>query len=311
MDTFVRKDVKMLSSIQDLALFVQVAELRSFVMAGKQMGVSASAVGKRISRMEARLQVTLFKRTTRSITLTAEGRHLLERALGLLQELDSIQHELGASLTQAKGKLRISLPPISDVFLDHFAQFNSLYPDIELELDYSDKLVDIIEDGFDFALRTGADGDHALKAVKAIRLGSFRRVMVASEAYLAQHGAPRDIGDLLRHKCLHYRSPNTGKVEAWHLGHDDAIQLPPSLVCNSIEARKHFALKGLGIAYLPDISIARELREGKLTPVLPQLANGDIPVSVLWSRNKRETARHKAFIDFFDGIKIDAALKPG
>ena len=134
MDRFVRKGVEMLSSIQDLALFVQVAELRSFVMTGQRMGISASAVGKRISRLEARLQVSLFKRTTRSITLTAEGQHLLERALGLLQELDSIQDELGAGMTQAKGKIRISLPPISDVFLDYFAQFNSLYPEIELEL---------------------------------------------------------------------------------------------------------------------------------------------------------------------------------
>lgn len=90
--------------------------------------------------------------------------------------------------------------------------------------------------------------------------------MVASDAYLARHGIPRGIDDLSRHKCLHYRSPNTGKVEAWHLGDEDEMKLPASLVCNSLEARKHFALKGLGIAYLPDISIAMELRERRLTP---------------------------------------------
>lgn len=310
MDRFVRKGVEMLSSIQDLALFVQVAELRSFVMTGQRMGISASAVGKRISRLEARLQVSLFKRTTRSITLTAEGQHLLERALGLLQELDSIQDELGAGMTQAKGKIRISLPPISDVFLDYFAQFNSLYPEIELELDYSDTLVDIINDDFDFALRTGAAGDGAIKAIQSLPLGSFRRIMVASDAYLARHGIPRGIDDLSRHKCLHYRSPNTGKVEAWHLGDEDEMKLPASLVCNSLEARKHFALKGLGIAYLPDISIAMELRERKLTPILPQFNSRDIQLSVLWPRRKRETARHKAFIDFCGGIHLNDALNP-
>ncbi|MDR5661225.1 LysR family transcriptional regulator, partial [Burkholderia cenocepacia] len=135
-------------------VFVQVAETRSFVAAGRALGLSASAIGKRIARLEARLNVRLFHRSTRSITLTAEGARFLERCRRVIAEIDAAERELTQSVEAPRGRLRVSLPTIGTLLLPVLADFMAAYPEIELDIDFSDRIVDVIDEGFDVVLRT-------------------------------------------------------------------------------------------------------------------------------------------------------------
>ncbi len=241
-----------LDSLNGFVVFVQVAETRSFVAAGRLLGISASAIGKSVARLEDRLGVRLFHRSTRSITLTAEGTLFLERSRRILAEIEAAQLELSQASAAPRGRLRVSLPLVSSLVLPVLGEFMRAYPEIELDLDFTDQLVDVIEDGFDAVVRTGAPADSRLSAR---RLGAFGYLLVASPGYLAQRGTPRVPEDLLQHSCLHYRYPHSGKLEPWVLRRAAGapeLQLPTSMICNNIETRLCFALQGLGIAYLPD-----------------------------------------------------------
>src|SRR5260221_690766 len=226
-----------LDSLNGFVVFVQVAETRSFVAAGRLLGISASAIGKSVARLEDRLGVRLFHRSTRSITLTAEGTLFLERSRRILAEIEAAQLELSQASTAPRGRLRVSLPLVSSLVLPVLGEFMRAYPEIELDLDFTDQLVDVIEDGFDAVVRTGAPADSRLSAR---RLGAFGYLLVASPGYLAQRGTPRVPEDLLQHSCLHYRYPHSGKLEPWVLRRAAGapeLQLPTSMICNNIETR--------------------------------------------------------------------------
>ncbi|RQD08524.1 LysR family transcriptional regulator, partial [Pseudomonas aeruginosa] len=257
-----------MDSLSGFTVFVRVAETRSIVGAARTLGVSASAVGKRVARLEEKLGVRLFHRSTRSITLTAEGSLFLERSRRILAEIEATELELSQSRETPRGRLRVSLPLVSGLVLPTLADFMQAYPDIELDLDFSDRVVDVVDEGFDVVLRTGQPVDSRLSMRE---LGEFQLKLVGSPAYFARHGTPRCPEDLLRHTCLHYRFPNTGRLEEWPLRRADGEappQIPVSMVCNNIETRVCFALRDQGIACLPDFSIREALREGRLVSVL-------------------------------------------
>ncbi|QKZ05032.1 MULTISPECIES: LysR family transcriptional regulator [Pseudomonas] len=282
----------------NFAVFVQVAETRSFVATGRLLGISASAVGKSISRLEQSLGARLFHRSTRSVALTVEGAMFLERCRRILAEFDSAEQELAQASAAPRGRLRVSLPMVSPLMLPVLAQFMVAYPDIELDLDFSDRLVDVIDEGFDAVIRTGEPGDSRLSAR---RLGVFRLLLVASPAYLAQRGTPRVPTDLLRHACLHYRFPSSGKLEAWVLRREEGeaeLQLPVAMICNNIETRVCFALRGLGIAYLPDFAIREELAAGTLQPVLQEYVVHTNVFHVLWPGSPHASPKVRALVDF-------------
>ena len=203
-----------MENLGGFVVFVQVAETRSFVAAGRALGLSASAIGKRIARLEARLNVRLFHRSTRSITLTAEGTRFLERCRRVIAELDAAEQELTQSVEAPRGRLRVSLPTIGTLLLPVLADFMAAYPEIELDIDFSDRIVDVIDEGFDVVLRTGHPTDSRLSSRL---LGHFRQHLVASPDYLERHGTPRTPADLAQHRCLHYRFPSSGKLEIWPL----------------------------------------------------------------------------------------------
>ena len=287
-----------MDSLSGFTVFVQVAETRSFVAAGRLLGVSASAIGKAVARLEARLGVRLFHRSTRSIALTAEGSLFLERSRRILAEIEAAEQELSHTSAAPRGRLRVSLPLVSSLVLPVLGEFMRAYPDIELDLDFSDRLVDVIEEGFDAVVRTGVLADSRLSARK---LGDFQLLLVASPGYLAQHGTPRRPADLARHACMHYRVPHTGKLEVWPLRlAPDApeLVLPTSMVCNNIETRLCFALQGLGIACLPDFSIRDALAEGRLTTVLGRHVERRGTFHVLWPSGRQILPKTRAFIDF-------------
>ncbi|WP_277961296.1 LysR family transcriptional regulator [Pseudomonas sp. RIT-To-2] len=282
----------------NFAVFVQVAETRSFVATGRILGISASAVGKSISRLEQSLGARLFHRSTRSVALTVEGEMFLERCRRILAEFDSAEQELAQASAAPRGRLRVSLPMVSPLMLPVLAQFMVAYPDIELDLDFSDRLVDVIDEGFDAVIRTGEPSDSRLSAR---RLGMFRLLLVASPAYLAQRGTPRVPTDLLRHACLHYRFPSSGKLETWVLRREDGeaeLQLPVAMICNNIETRVCFALRGLGIAYLPDFAIREELAAGTLQPVLQEYVLHTNVFHVLWPGSRHPSPKVRALVDY-------------
>ncbi|MEO9453945.1 LysR family transcriptional regulator [Chromobacterium phragmitis] len=282
----------MLESLSELAVFVEVAEQGSFVGAGRVLGVSASAVGKRVSHLEAALGARLFHRSTRALTLTLEGERALARARAILAEAVAMREEAAQSRNDPEGVLRLSLPPIGGLLMPQLSEFQHLHPRLALELDYSDRNVDLIEEGFDAAVRAGAAEEGKLRSLP---LPGFKRLLVAAPSYLARSGDPSHAGDLAAHRLIHYRSPNSGKLESWPVG--DAA-LPTSLVCNSVHARLEFALQGHGIACLPDASIRRELAAGALRPLLGSEHGEETPLRLLWPSSRGAPARLQAWLAF-------------
>ncbi|MFJ5438921.1 LysR family transcriptional regulator [Pectobacterium brasiliense] len=287
-----------MDSLNGFVVFVQVAETRSFVAAGRLLGVSASAVGKSIARLEEKLGVRLFHRSTRSITLTAEGSLFLARSRRILAEIEAAELELSQTSAVPRGRLRVSLPLVSSLVLPVLGEFMREYPEIELDLDFTDRMVDVIEEGFDAVVRTGDPVDSRLTAR---RLGAFHSLLVAAPDYLTQRGIPQIPVDLMQHACLHYRFPNSGKLEPWALRlppGEPELPLPTSMICNNIETRVCFALQGLGIAYLPDFSIREQLAEGQLQPILTDYVERSGVFYVLWPASKHPSPKVRALVDF-------------
>jgi len=287
-----------MDSLNGFVVFVQVAETRSFVAAGRLLGVSASAVGKSVARLEEKLGVRLFHRSTRSVTLTAEGALFLERSRRILAEIEAAQQELSQASAAPRGRLRVSLPMVSSLVLPVLGEFMRAFPEIELDLDFTDRRVDVIEEGFDAVVRIGNPVDSRLSAR---RLGSFAMQVVASPHYLALRGTPQVPADLLQHTCMHYRWPNSGKLETWALRQapgEPELQLPTSMICNNIETRVCFALQGLGVTYLPEFAIREPLADGHLQLILEDYVEHRGVFYVLWPASKHPSPKVRALVDF-------------
>jgi DNA-binding transcriptional LysR family regulator len=259
---------------------------------------SASAVSKAIVRLEERLGVRLFHRSTRTINLTPEGALFLERCRRILCEVESAEAELLQTQAAPRGKLRISLPSVGTLFMPKLAAFKRLYPDIELDIDYSDRLVDVIEEGFDAVIRTGEPSDSRLMAR---RIGACRRVIVGAPAYFRHAGIPLKPEDLAHHACLIYRFPSTGKLDTWSLGSTadmPVIDLTASMVTNSLDPQVCFAEQGLGIACIPEIAVRRQLQEGSLVTVLDDHNRESMVFHVLWPSSRHISPKIRVFVDF-------------
>lgn len=287
-----------MESLGSIAVFVLVAETRSFTQAGKRLGISSSGIGKSIGRLEESLGVRLFHRSTRSIALTLEGSIFLERCRRILSELEAAEMELSNARDLPKGRLRISLPLVSGLVMPVIIDFMRTYPDIELDIDFSDRMVDIIEEGFDIVLRTGDPGDSGLMSK---RMGSFQLRVVGAPDYFARHGIPRHPGDLSQHACLLHKFPSTGRFEHWPLRREagvDDLELPQAMVCNTTEILVDVARAGLGIACLPDFMISSAIRNGELIPVLDDYTVHTGTFRLLWPSSKHLSLRLRVFIDF-------------
>jgi len=223
-----------MDSLGSLNAFVQAAEARSFTIAGRQLGVSSSAIGKAVARMEERLGVRLLHRSTRSITLTAEGALFLERCRRIFSEIEAAELELSQTHEAPRGILRVSLPLAGILMMPTLVAFMRAYPEIVLDLDFSDRVVDVIEEGFDAVVRFAEVGDSRLMTRA---LGTYRRRLVAAPAYLAAKGVPLIPDDLKSHACLHHKFPTSGKFERWPLWPEHAgteTELPRTAVASTL-----------------------------------------------------------------------------
>lgn len=288
----------MVESLSAIAAFVQAAEMRSYSEAARHLGVSASAVGKSVCRLETRLGVRLLHRSTRSITLTAEGAVFLERCRRILCELESAELELSETRQAPQGRLRISLPLVGMLVMPALTAFMHRYPAIELDVDFSDRLVDVINEGFDIVMRTGEPTDSRLVSRP---VGNYRLLLVAAPGYLASRGTPRGPADLQHHACLQHRFPTTGKFEPWPLKRDAGMPewtVPASMVCNTSAALLDVAVAGLGIACLPDFLVRPALLRGELVSVLDAHVEHQGTFRLLWASSKHLAPKLRVFIDF-------------
>jgi DNA-binding transcriptional LysR family regulator len=295
-----------MDSLGSLNAFVRAAETRSFTVAGRQLGVSSSAIGKSVARMEERLGVRLFHRSTRSITLTAEGALFLDRCRRIFSEIEAAELELSQTHEAPRGTLRVGLPLVGMLMIPTLAAFMRTYPEIMLDLDFSDRIIDVIEEGFDAVVRFADAGDTRLMSRA---LGTYRRRLVAAPAYLAAKGVPKTPDDLKAHACLHHRFPTSRRFEQWPLPPEQAgveIELPKTAVASTLEPLIYMAEQGLGIAYLPDFAIGRQLREGLLVTVLDDYSDRSGPLRVLWPSSRHLAPKLRAFVDFLAANLIPA-----
>ncbi len=281
-----------------LSIFVQVAEVGSFVSAGHRLGISGSAVGKAIARLEEELGVRLFNRSTRSMALTEEGSFFLDTCRRIQAEYEEVQARLSRSRATPRGQLRVSLPLAGMLLMPTIADFMKTYPEVNLDLDFTDRIVDVIEEGFDAVIRTGDVKDTRLMSRK---LGTFRHVIVASPDYLAKNGTPQLPEDLLQHQCLHHRFANSGKLEPWPLvrdGRDIKLDLPVSTVASTLEPLIFLAQRSFGITCLPPFAVTSEIAGGSLVPVLDDYLAGTGQFRVLWPTSRYLSPKVRAFVDF-------------
>ncbi|MET0283435.1 MAG: LysR family transcriptional regulator [Polyangiales bacterium] len=282
-----------MESLASIHAFVQAAEARSFTAAARQLGLSPSAVGKAVARLEERVGVRLLQRSTRTITLTSEGARFLERCRRILVELEAAEQELAETQDTPRGTLRVSMPLASTLMMPALSAFMRAHPTVALELDFSDRLVDVIEEGFEAVVRAGSARDSRLMSRV---LGTFRLQLVASPAYLKRAGTPRRTAELARHACLQHRYATSGKLEPWPLR--TAVTLPTTAVANTIEPLLHLAEQGHGIACLPDFALRAQLAAGTLVRVLPRQTQHQGTFRILWPSSRHLSPRLRLFIDF-------------
>ncbi|WVT71835.1 LysR family transcriptional regulator [Sinorhizobium chiapasense] len=281
-----------------LSIFIQVAEAGSFVAAGHRLGLSGSAVGKAIARLEDEMGVRLFNRSTRSMALTEDGSFFLDTCRRIQSEFESAQAQLSRSHATPRGQLRVSLPLAGMLLMPTISDFMRAYPLINLDLDFTDRLVDVIEEGFDAVIRTGEVKDTRLMSRK---LGTFRHRIVAAPDYLAAHGRPKVPEDLLGHRCLHHRYANSGRLEPWPLvrdGREVKLDLPVTTVASTLEPLIFLAERSFGITCLPPFAVSPELAEGKLVSLLEDCLRETGTFRVLWPTNRYLSPKVRAFVDF-------------
>ncbi|MES2498191.1 MAG: LysR substrate-binding domain-containing protein [Pseudomonadota bacterium] len=285
----------------DIETFLAAARAGSFAAAAKLLRLTPSAISRSIARLEQRLGVALFRRTTRSLALTPEGEVYRGRMSALIEEIEDVEGNLGRESQGLRGKLRInaSVPFGTQYLLPILPRFTVLYPDVVIDLSLSDAVVDLVEERADIAIRIGPLRDARLKAKK---LGHSRMVLVASPAYLTARGTPAQPQDLDGHSCLQFSFRRS--VDSWPFrigGRTVHRPVEGAFFGNSGEVVRLMAVAGGGIARLGHFHVASDLQAGRLVEILAEHNPGDgEDIHALYSGQDRLAGRVRAFLDFLD-----------
>ncbi|QNO27077.1 LysR family transcriptional regulator [Sphingopyxis sp. OPL5] len=284
----------------DIETFLAVASGGSFAAAAKALRLTPSAVSRSIARLEQRLGTILFRRTTRSLALTAEGSAYRDRMSVLLAEIETVESDLGREKQGPRGLLRVNASPSIGVpLLPILPRFTARYPEIILDLALSDTIVDLVEERADIAIRIGPLRDTSLRAKK---LGHSRMVLVASPAYLARRGTPHTPDDLDGHDCLRFSFRRS--IDSWPFlvgGRVVHRPVPGSFFGNSGDLVRQMAVAGGGIARHGHFHVAADLAAGRLVELLPDYHPGDgEDIHALYAPEDRAATRIRAFLDFLD-----------
>jgi len=262
------------------------------------LGISSSAVAKSVARLEAGLGVRLLNRTTRSVGLTEEGAIFYERCKTILDDIRDAEATVSQSRERPKGRLRISVPHIvgRHLLLPHLSTFTQQFPEIELDIDFEDRVVDIVAEGLDVAVRSGELADTRLIGRT---IGKQHFVVCGSDAYFKRHGRPETPQELSRHACIHFKYPSSGRLAPWSFRPPYAdLRLPENLIFNNTDAGLSAAIDGIGLAHLP-VYVARPAIEGGV--LQPVLADFMLPfggLSLVWPSNRQLSPKVRAFVDF-------------
>ncbi|PTR34477.1 LysR family transcriptional regulator [Luteibacter sp. OK325] len=287
-----------MDSLSAFNAFVRAAEARSYTEAGRLLNVSPSAVTKAVSRLEERLGVRLFHRNTRGLTLTQEGALFLDSCYRIFSEIDAVHAELAHSKITPMGRLKVSLPMVGELIMPAISDFVSAYPDIELDLNFTDHLVNIVDDGYDVVIRTGKGADSGLISRP---LGAFHLRIVGSPAYLERAGMPIVPRDLMVHACLHHRYATSGRIRRWPLEvttTERGLVLPVAVTSTAIEPLITLAERGNGLACLPDFAIRQQIADGRLIVVLDEYMTFASVLCAVWPSNRFIAPKVRAFVDF-------------
>lgn len=281
-----------------LTAFVKTVDLGSFVAAGQVLDLSASAVGKAVARLEAQLGVRLLQRSTRRISLTEEGRLLHERGRRMLDDWHDTQSMLSESRERPRGHLRLSAPIVSHHFLlPALPSFTERYPEVDLDIDFNDRLVDLIDKNIDLAIRSGDLADSSLISRPLV---PYRMLLCAAPDYLQRHGTPLCVQDLKTHACIRFRYPNAGRLQVWQLSGlsaDEAPQLKTVLVCNNMEAVLQATVDGMGISWMPDFLAKKALADGRLFQVLGAQTDGGGFFHLVWPSGRHLSPKVRVLVD--------------
>ncbi|MFL6642110.1 MAG: LysR family transcriptional regulator [Paraburkholderia graminis] len=281
-----------------MEIFVAVVEAGSLTAAAERFDISSAMVGKHIRSLETRLGTRLLTRTTRRQSLTEIGRQYYEQCRRILADVKDAESLAEAMAAAPRGVLKVTVPLTYgvEVFSSAMTDYLSAWPDVTLELDLSNRMTDLVEEGFDAAVRIGHLPDSSFVARP---LKPYRMRACASPAYLARVGIPRTPADLAHHECLGFL--HWGREGTWRLGGESATENPlraGRFRANNGQALKVAALRGFGLVLQPEALLAREIESGELVSVLEEHLPQGAPVHLVYPRDRRATPKLTSFIDF-------------
>jgi DNA-binding transcriptional LysR family regulator len=297
--------------LNGIAAFVQAVDAGSFVEAASRMRLTRSAVGKSIARLEQRLGVRLFHRTTRTLNLTEEGQAYYERCVRALAELDAAAAVLDVGKGVPRGRLRVTAPTlfgrhcVAPVVLE----LAHRYPELSIEMSFCDRVVDLVDEGFDLAVRIGTLSDSASLAAR--RLGQQHMAICAAPSYLAERGQPTDLHDLQTHRAIAYS--RAGQTVPWRVRDEDQIsevRIGARIVFDDLQVINDAAVSGAGLAWLPCWLVGPHLRAGELTLVMDSERVLSTDIHAVWPKARYIPAKTRAAVDLL-ATRIPAMLGEG
>lgn len=284
---------------ENMHTFIRVVEMGSISSAADRLGIAKSVVSRRLKELETHLGVALFHRTTRRMNLTETGRAFYHQTIRILDDLLEAEHAASEAHGTLKGTLKVALP--LSFGLMHLGpaihKFIQIHPQIEFDLDFNDRQVDLMAEGFDLAVRIAHLADSSLIAR---RLAAIQAVMCAGPSYLEQHGIPKSPDDLIRHQCLVYNLLRD--YNHWHLydAQNNLIKtkINPCLKASNGEFLRDAAVNNLGIVLLPSFIVYKEIEQGVLVPLLTDYKCPEVTAYAIYPQTRHLSQRVRAFVDF-------------
>lgn len=295
-----------MNQLEAMKVFMQVAELGGFTAAAMSLGVPKASVSLSIQQLEELLGTRLFHRTTRKVQLTQDGQVFYERSKDLLADMDDLQGLFRQEPSALRGRLRVDMPlaVARDLVIPQLPAFLQAHPELELELSSTDRLVDVVREGFDCVLRAGELSDSSLIARY---LGEYQMINCASPSYLAHFGRPEDLAELAQHRLVHYVSvlgERSGGFE-YQDPHDHSLQtlaMTGAITVNNSSAYVSACLAGLGLIQIPAVGVQDLLTEGRLIEVLAEYRPAPMPVHLLYPNRRHLPQRVQVFMTWLSGL---------
>jgi DNA-binding transcriptional LysR family regulator len=283
-----------------VSVLTAIIEGGSFVRAAEALGITASGVSRALARLEARIGVRLLDRTTRSVSLSEEGRRFYERVRPCLEGIEEAATDASGAANIVRGKLRVNIDPlVSRIALaGRLGGFLQRHPDLTLELITREQIGDLVSDGIDVAVRFGTPTGASLVARKLV---DTRVLTVAAPAYLARHGRPKHPQDLAGHACIHFRDPTTSQPFPWEFhknGKMLAVKTMSRLMLSDAGTMFTECMAGTGIGQVNENAVRHYLEQGHLIELFPEWNGETFPLYALYPSRQNPPARVRAFIDF-------------